>query len=274
MNRNGLVFFFLFTASYVDDVLIPELDIRHVPFEDSEDVHALHFEGAVFLHAVHDGMLTDGILCQSVSSLDKGFDCTDLSAHLIHAWTENSALYLYRILITVQGGVYTDGVFVHQLKVVKVKLADIEHGVHLPCLTMDADSLCIGIACETSGIAKQGSGAFGLFHLVEHRTLDLTGDIHQSLIRSYGYDIIVLQTDITCQFAVEQEVVDVDIRQQTSIAIHFDISQGTDLIGTASHIERIVDGGKCRHGIGTRHLDFTDDADGDRTCLSDGKLNM
>ena len=68
---------------------------------------------------------------------------------------------------------------------------------------MDADGLCIGIARKTASISEQGSGTFCLFHLIEHGTLDFTGDIHQSLIWSYGNDIVVLQSDITSQFAIE-----------------------------------------------------------------------
>ena len=99
-------------------------------------------------------MLADGILRQTVGCLNKGLDSTDLSAYLIHARTEDRTLHLHRILITVQGGVNADGVLVHQLEVVQVKLTHIEYGVHLSGLTMDADCFRIGITGETASIAE------------------------------------------------------------------------------------------------------------------------
>ena len=137
-------------------------------------------------------MLANGVLGQTVGRLNEGFDGTDLSAYLIHTRTEYSSLYFYRILVTVQSRVDADGIFVHQFKIVEVELTDIEHGVHLPSLSVDTDGLCISIACETASITEQGGCALGLLHFVEHGTLDFSGDIHQSLIRPYGHDIIVL----------------------------------------------------------------------------------
>ena len=154
MDCNGLVFLFLFTASDIDDVLILQFDIRHVSFQNADNVDALHLKRAISLHAMHHGMLADGILCQSVGGLNEGLDRTDLSTHLIHARTENTTSHLDHVLVAVQRGINTDGVFVHQLKVVEVELADIEYGVHLSGLTVNADGFCIGIACKTTGIPE------------------------------------------------------------------------------------------------------------------------
>ena len=68
---------------------------------------------------------------------------------------------------------------------------------------MHADGLRIGIARKTAGIAQQRSSALGFLHLVEHWALDLSGNVHQSFIGPYGHDIIVLQTHVARQLAVE-----------------------------------------------------------------------
>ena len=57
------------------------------------------------------------------------------------------------------------------------------------------------------------------------------------------------------------------------MAIHLDVTQRTDIVGTASHIKGVVDGGKGRHGIGARYLHLTHDADGD-ACLSQCQVNL
>ena len=102
----------------------------------------------------------------------------------------------------------------------------------------------------------------------------LTGDVHQGLVGADGDDIVVLQTDIAGELAVEQEVVDVDIRQQSAVAEHLDITQRTDVVGTACHVEGVIDGGKGRHGIGSRHFHLTHHADGDGAGLSEGQLDL
>ena len=57
------------------------------------------------------------------------------------------------------------------------------------------------------------------------------------------------------------------------VAVHLHVSQRTDLVGTAGHIESVIDGGKCRHGIGARGLDLTHHADGDGTRLANGEFD-
>ena len=197
-----------------------------------------------------------------------------MAAHLISAWAEHGSLHLHHVLVAVQCRIHAHRVFVHQLEVVQVELTHVEHGVHLACLAVHADGLCIGIASETSGITQQGGCTLCLLHLVEHRALDLSRDVYQCFVGTYGHDVIVLQPDITRQMAVQQEVIDIDTRQQTAVAIHLDVSQRTELIRAASHVEGVIDGRESRQGIGARHLHLTDHADGDGACLTERQFDV
>ena len=73
MDGDRLVILLFLTATDEEHVFILQLDIGRSAFQNAEHIDALHLQRTVFLHAVHHGMLPDGILCQSVSSFDKGF---------------------------------------------------------------------------------------------------------------------------------------------------------------------------------------------------------
>ena len=213
-------------------------------------------------------MLANGTLGQSGSGLNQGLDAADAAAQLVHAGTEHGTLDLYHVLVAHQRGVDADGVLVHDLERAHVELADAEHRVAVAGLAVDADGLRVGVARESAGIAQQRGCRFRLLHLVEHRALHLTRDVDQRLVGTDRDDVVVLQAHIARQLAVQQEVIHVDVRQQTAIAVYLDITQRSNLVGTASHIQGIVDAGKGRHGIGARHLHLADDADGDGARLT------
>ena len=155
-------------------------------------------------------MLADSLLCQSACSLNECLDGADVSTGLVHAGTEDGTNNLRHVLIAYDSGIDSDGVLVHQSEIVHIELADVEHRVLCACLAVDADGLSVGIASETAGIAEQGGGALVLLHLIEHGALHLTGNAYQRFVRTYGDDVVVLQTDITCQLAIQQEGIDVD----------------------------------------------------------------
>ena len=223
---------------------------------------------------MHHSMLRDGTFGKSCGSLYQCLDGIDFATDLIHARTEHGTTNLNHVLIAVQGGVNADAVLIHQLERAHVEFANAEYGVACTCLTIHADGFGIGVASETASIAQKGSGTLGLLHLVEHGALHLTRDIHQSLVGTDGDDVIVLQTYIARELAVQQEVVDIDIRQQLAITVNLDITQCTYIVRTACHIQGIIDGGKGRHRIGARHFDLTHDADGDGTSLSQCQFNL
>ena len=219
-------------------------------------------------------MVGDGSFLQSGSSFDERLHGVDVAAYLVHAGTEDGALDLYHVQITVQGGVDADGVFVHQFELAHVKLADAEYGIAVAGLAVYADGLGVGVAREATGIAEQGGSTLRLLHLVEHGALHLTGDVDQCLVGTDGDDVVVLQAHVACQLTIEQEVVDVDVGEQTATAVHLDVTQRSDVVRTAGHVEGIVYGGESRHGIGAGHLHLAHHAHRDGACLPQGQLNL
>ena len=203
MNSDRLVVLFFFTAGDVYYVLVFQFHVGYCAFKYAHDVDALYLQRAVSLHTVHHGVVADCVLRQAVSSLHKGLYGSNLSAYLIHARTEDCTLNLHHVLIAVQGGVYADGVLVHELEVAHVKLTNTEHRILLSCLAVDADGLCIGVTCESSGISHECGGTLCLFHLVEHRALHFSCDVHKCLVGTDGDDVIVLQTHVASELAVE-----------------------------------------------------------------------
>ena len=99
-------------------------------------------------------MLRDGTLCQTCCSLYQCLNRADVFANMVHAWTEYSTFDFYHVLIAVQCGVDANGVFVHQLELAHVKLADAENRILVASLAVNADSLCISITCKTASIAE------------------------------------------------------------------------------------------------------------------------
>ena len=128
---------------------------------------------------MHDGVLADGLFRQTASCLNQVLYCADVSAYLIHTRAEYGSDDLHHVLVAHNGGVDGDGVFVHDLEVVHVELADVKHRVLGTGLAVYTDGLCESIAREASGITQQGGGTLGLLHLVVHGALYLTGDAHQ-----------------------------------------------------------------------------------------------
>ena len=83
-----------------------------------------------------------------------------------------------------------------------------------------------------------------------------------------------MQADITSQLAVQQEVVNVDITDQLALAVYFHVTQRTDFVRAAGHVEGVVDSGKGRQGKCAGHLYFTHHADGDGARLAYCQVNL
>ena len=211
VDGHRFLFVTFFYRCNVEDILVTDGNIRRCAFQNATDVDAQHFQGAIGLHAVHDGMLADGSLGESCSGLYQCLDGVDIASYLIHARAEHGTLDFHHVLIAGEGRVDADRVLIHQFEAVQVELTDTEHAVFVACLTIDADSLRVGVTCESSGIPQQGGSALRLLHFVEHRALHLTRDDHQSLVGTHCDDVVVLQTDVASQLAIQQEVIDVDI---------------------------------------------------------------
>ena len=96
----------------------------------------------------------------------------------------------------------------------------------------------------------------------------MTDDIHQTIVGAYLNDVVIFQTDITCQTTIENELIDVDYRHQPTLTIQLDVTQRTDIIGTSGTIEGVEHGRQGTQGICSRHTNLTQHIDLDGACLS------
>ena len=154
MDGDNLVDLSFLVAGDIEHVFVLDGHVGCCPFYNALYVDAQHFKRAVGFGAVHHTVLADGFLGKSSRSLDKCLDGVDMSAYLIHAWTEHGSDNLYHILVAHDGGVDGYRVFVHQVEIGHVELSHAEHRVLRPCLAVNPDGLCVGVAGESSSIAE------------------------------------------------------------------------------------------------------------------------
>ena len=148
------------------------------------------------------------------------------------------------------------------------------YGVLTARLAHDAYRLAIGITSKATGIVNQRAHTFGRFHFVVHGALYLTGDIYQAVVSTYYDDIVVTQADITAELTIQDIVIYVDSANQTVVAINLDVTQCTDIVRTASHIQSMEYRCKCCQRIGTWCLDFTHDVNRDGASLTYRQANL
>ena len=114
------------------------------------------------------------------------------------------------------------------------------------CLAVQSYRFLVSIACKTTGILQKGIDALVLLHFVDHRALYLSGDGYETIVWTYYDNIVVGKTDITRQFSVQDIVVDVDNCYQLVMSVYLDVSQCTQIVGSASHVEGMEYGGEGR----------------------------
>ena len=140
--------------------------------------------------------------------------------------------------------------------------------------TLHTDGLRVSVAREAAGIFQQPRDGLILSHFVEHRTLHLAGDTHDAVVSTNLNDIVVLQHHVACQTTVQNELVHIHHRNDASMTRHLDVTQCSELLDAARHVEGMEDSGKGRQAIGARGYHFTHHVHQDRTRLSDGHLDV
>ena len=141
-------------------------------------------------------------------------------------------------------------------------------------LAVDADSLAVSVAGESARILKERSYRLIGFHLIIHRTLHLTRDVHEAVVRSHNDDVVVGKTYIARKLAVEDIVIDIYYRNKAVVAINLDVTQRTYLVRAASHVKGVEDSGKGRERIRTRSLHLAHHVHHDGAGLSHGQTNL
>ena len=102
----------------------------------------------------------------------------------------------------------------------------------------------------------------------------MTDDIHQTIIGTYLNDVVILQTDITCQATVENELIDIDYRHQPTLTIQLDVTQRTDIVSTSGTIECMEHGRQGTQSISSRHTNLTQHIDLNGACLAQCRIDF
>ena len=102
----------------------------------------------------------------------------------------------------------------------------------------------------------------------------MTRDVHQTVVCAHLDDIIVLQTDITCEATVEDELIDIDHRYQFTLAIDLDVTQRTQANNTTRTIERMIYCRQRAQRISSRYTNLTQNINLDRARLSQCDTNV
>ena len=197
------------------------------------------------------------IFRQSLGCLYQATDGIHVAVQVKLTRTEHGALDLHHVFIAVDHTIDRNGITILQLERTHVKLINIIDSITLTSLTGQTDTLLIRLTSKTTGIFNECCHTLVLTHLIEHRTLHISRDTHQTVIDTYLDHIIVLQADITRQMTVEDIVIEVDDRHQTTTAEYLDITQGTQRTGTTGTVKGIEHIGKGTQMIGSRSFYLT-----------------
>ena len=173
---------------------------------------------------MHDRTGCKGFLGEAFCMFDKGTNTVDLFAQVVHARAEDSSLDLDRVGITRQDGVNAYRVAVSNAEIGIIEFSNIKNSIFSACLAIHTHGLGIGISCKSTSILQYGIDTLVLLHFVEHRAFYLSADVDKAVVWSYHDDIIISQANVTCQFAVEDIVVDIYYGYKSVVTINLDVT--------------------------------------------------
>ena len=171
-------------------------------------------------------------------------------------------------MVAGQNGVDAHAVAVGHMKAAHVEFLNVEHRIFASRLAVYANSLCIGITGEASGIFQEGAYALVFLHFVVHGALHLARDVHQTIVWSHGNYVAVVQPYVPCHLAVQDIIVDVAHADEVVPAVYLDVSQRSEVVRSTGHVQGMKYGRECRQGVSAWHFYLSHDVDGDCTGLS------
>ena len=165
-------------------------------------------------------------------------------SNVIHARTEYCSFHLNCVLVSWQNGINAHGVAVGNVETAEIKFFNVEYGIFTTCLAVHTYTLHICIACETTCIFQKRVEALIFLHLVYHWAFHLTRYSYQAVVRTNHDNIVVGKTHIACELSVENIVVYIYNCNKFVVAIHLDVSECTQIVCSACHIECMEHGCK------------------------------
>ena len=146
------------------------------------------------------------------------------------------------------------------------------HREALTGLAHQAHALRVRITREATGILDDLGHTLVRAHLVEHLALHMALDTNQTVVRTNHNHVVLLQTDITGQTAVQDILIDIHHGDQLATTIDLDVTQRTDIADTTSHIQGMEHSSKGTQRVSTGGLDLTHHIHHKRTGLTDRQL--
>ena len=248
-------------------IFVLQGDVGHRSVQDSLNVDSYDLQRAVCLLPVHDGMGGESILGKSLSLFEQRLHAARLLAQLVHARPEHGTFHLNHVGKTGNNGVNTHRVLIGYAERCHIELSHIVDRIAGSRLPHHAHRFLVGIACKAACIVDKSTHALVLLHFIEHGTLHLSRNVDQTVVGSYGNDIVVGQTHIAFELSVQNIVIHVDRSDKLVVAEHLDISQSTYAIGTSGTIQGMEHRGKSRQCVRSGGLHLTHHIHGDGTCL-------
>ena len=173
-----------------------------------------------------------------------------------------------------QHAVYRNGVAVHQLESIAVEVVN---GVDRKQAARLADEIyagLVGIAREAAGVFDERTDTLVLLHFVVHWALHFTRYLHQAFVGFHDNHVARSQAHVALHVAVEDVVVDVAGGNELALAVDADVTERTDFVRTARHVEGVEDGGEGGEGVSAGHDHFAHHVYGDGAGLAHGEAHV
>ena len=274
MNSNDTLVECLTAEGNKKNILILQRHISHGTSHDTLNIHRNHLTYAVWLHAMEYSMYWESIFSQTTCAFNQRTNGTVRSTPIVHTRMEDCTFDLHSVCITFKNRVNSHRIAIHQFETTQVKLRNIMGRIMLARDTINLYAFLICLSIEASSILKQCSQTLTFAHFISHRTFYLTNNIHKTVIRTHYNHIIICQTDITRQIAIQDIIIHVDHCQLASTSVNLNTAECTHARDTASHIERMEHGREGRKRIGAWGCYLTHHIDHDGTGLTDSHLDV
>ena len=248
--------------------------VRFLVRKDCPHIELLDFQCAIGFATMDDATVGKGIFTQAACRFDELTYRRNVPVHLVFTGAHHSTTEFYQVFVSVQDRIYTDRIGITELKFATFEVAEGVNTLFSSRLAKERYITLERIARKAAGILDQRAYTFRSLHFVAHRTLHFTGNIYNTLIRTDHNHIIRGQSNIAMQASVENKVVDIDRRNQLTVAIHLNIAQSTDVIDSACRVKSVKYGRECRKGVSSGNFHLSHHVDRDRFGLADRQFHL
>ena len=206
---------------------------------------------------MHHSAVDESIFTQPFGCMNQIPNGTDVTTQFIHTTMENGTTHFYHVGISWNHTINRDRIAISQRKVAPIELTHSMNRILCSILACHADTLFVGIPCETACITKQCGKSLIPLHLIKHRTFHFTTHFHQCIVCTDHHNVIVVQSHITTCIAIQDVVIHVNRGNGTPLAINLNVTQSADTTDTTGSIQGIKRRTKTTNRVSPRHSNLT-----------------